>query len=56
MESYSTQAYWDDHYAKQDTQNFDWLVTYEDIKSTLYGVVRYDEKILQIGCGNSKLC
>jgi EEF1A lysine methyltransferase 4 len=48
---YKTKEYWDERFQKEET--YDWLLTYQQIKSSILQFLRPDHKILIIGCGNS---
>jgi EEF1A lysine methyltransferase 4 len=48
---YKTKEYWDERFQKEET--YDWLLTYQQIKSSISQFLRPDQTILIIGCGNS---
>ena len=48
---YSKKYYWDDRFAKEE--QFNWLVSYEDVKDQIAPFLSPDSKILLVGCGNS---
>ena len=55
---FGKKAYWDEHYyqIKSLSENtFDWFQTYEGVKDIFTQYFDQNAKILNIGCGRSKL-
>lgn len=48
---YKEKEYWDERF--QTEEAYDWLLTYPDIKPSIFHFLRPDQKILIVGCGNS---
>jgi len=48
---YFKKDYWDDRFAKEE--EFNWLVSYDDVKDQIAPFMSPDSKILLVGCGNS---
>lgn len=51
--SYKIKEYWDERFSKEDS--FEWCKGYSDFKDLLYKHVRKVDRILMLGCGNSRL-
>ena len=51
--TYSQHAYWEERFEHES--EYEWLVGFNDIRSTLLPLLRTDDRILVIGCGNSSL-
>ena len=54
VSEYSKVEYWDERYSKRKEQ-FDWYKSYSDLKNILSKYILKENKILNVGCGNSKL-
>jgi len=52
MPEYGDAAYWDERYAKNDT-NFDWFITYNTLRDIIVHLLKPEFRILHVGCGNS---
>ena len=50
---YKEKWYWEERFAEEES--FEWLLTYEQVERYLLPHLRYDDRILIIGCGNSSL-
>ena len=50
---FKEQGYWEDRFAEED--EYDWLLTYEQLQTHLIPLLRPLERILVVGCGNSGL-
>ena len=50
---YSQQKYWEERFEHES--EYEWLVGFNDIRSTLLPLLRSTDRILVIGCGNSNL-
>ena len=50
---FKEQGYWEDRFAAED--EYDWLLTYEQLQTHLVPLLRPLERILVVGCGNSGL-
>jgi hypothetical protein len=48
---YKTKEYWDDRFQREDS--YDWLLTYQHLKSHVTKFLRPEHRILIVGCGNS---
>ncbi|KAL0241519.1 hypothetical protein GEMRC1_006754 [Eukaryota sp. GEM-RC1] len=55
MPEYSDPHYWVERYKKEPNTNFDWYLTFVNLKDILEPYLRDDAKILVVGCGNSRL-
>lgn len=54
LDALRTKEYWDTRYAQEpEGQQFDWFKKYEDLSPWLDELLRVDDKILILGCGNS---
>ncbi|XP_046388750.1 EEF1A lysine methyltransferase 4-like [Ischnura elegans] len=51
--SYKDVNYWNDRYTKEDS--YDWFKSYDAFKHLIKACVSSDDRILMLGCGNSKL-
>ena len=51
---YSKKSFWDERFSQEDG-NFDWYVDWEQLKPKLKNLIKENDKILNVGCGNSKL-
>ena len=54
MAHYGKLEYWEERYSKRNDQ-FDWYQTYLNIKEIIQNNISKNEKILNVGCGNSRL-
>ena len=52
MSKYGTIEYWEDRYESTPGLTFDWLEDYSTCKDLLTQLIRKDESILNLGCGN----
>lgn len=52
--TYAQKDYWDQRFEKS-TGYFDWYVGWKELKSTLNPYINYEDNILMVGCGNSKM-
>ena len=52
---YGKAEYWDQRYDKTPDQ-FDWYQKFSGIRDIVTQFVKPNDVILQIGCGNSRLC
>ncbi|CEF68086.1 Methyltransferase domain-containing protein [Strongyloides ratti] len=50
---YSTKYYWDNRFKEEET--YEWIANFEEFGNILLKYLKPDDKILHIGCGNSKL-
>lgn len=48
---YSEQEYWEERFSKES--QYEWLVSYSELKSDITPFLKAETKILIIGCGNS---
>lgn len=48
---YKTKEYWDERFQKEIS--YDWLLTYQQIKTSISKYIHPEQRILIIGCGNS---
>lgn len=53
-EEFSSKLYWDKFF-KEYKDSFEWYGDYDDIKSILLPLIKPEDKLLIIGCGNSTL-
>eukprot|EP00826_Nyctotherus_ovalis_P012747 TRINITY_DN13395_c0_g2_i4.p1 TRINITY_DN13395_c0_g2~~TRINITY_DN13395_c0_g2_i4.p1 ORF type:complete len:220 (-),score=48.89 TRINITY_DN13395_c0_g2_i4:96-755(-) len=54
MVHYTKLEYWEDRY-KKEPDPFDWYQRYQGIKDCLVQYIKPSDRILNIGCGNSRL-
>ena len=54
MPDYGKKEYWDDRYASE-TEPFDWLFSYADVKGVIEQIFARKQEILLVGCGNAPL-
>jgi len=52
-EKYLKQEYWDTRFSTEE--NYEWLANFDQIKEILCTWIKPDDKILHVGCGNSRL-
>ncbi|KAJ2698245.1 hypothetical protein FB645_005698 [Coemansia sp. IMI 203386] len=53
---YGTHEYWQQRYAQEENENFDWFKTYKDLAPLFdQHIHSRDARILMLGCGNSTL-
>lgn len=50
---YRSVEYWDERFGEED--EYEWLATYEDVRSLIRSVIPLSAKILVVGHGNSRL-
>merc|ERR1711879_244761 len=53
--AYATKQYWDQRYEQEPSDLYDWFKGWEDLKPALVDQVLPTQRILMLGCGNSKL-
>ena len=53
MQNYGDPIYWDVRYTQCDGSMFDWLESYQSLKSILNEYLKPEHKILVLGCGNA---
>ena len=53
-DNYGDPKYWDQRYAKEN-ETFEWLETYESLAQLIKGFVKKQDRIINIGCGNSTI-
>lgn len=54
VDALRTKEYWDNRYDNEPLgHEFDWFKNYDDLAPWLKDSLRYDDKILMLGCGNS---
>ncbi|KAJ2005372.1 hypothetical protein GGI04_001353 [Coemansia thaxteri] len=54
--AYGTKEYWQQRYAQEGTESFDWFKTYKDLEPLLSKhIASREARILMLGCGNSTL-
>ena len=51
---YGKLEYWEDRYSKR-TEPFDWYQVYTGIKEIISPLIEKENKILNVGCGNSRM-
>ena len=49
---YKSREYWDNRFTQE--QEYEWLVEFNDVRSRLATLLRAEDKILVVGCGNSR--
>lgn len=55
-EQFSEREYWEQRYADESEQDFDWFKNYDDLKDLLDELIpSRTSRILMLGCGNSTL-
>ncbi|KAJ9474339.1 Methyltransf_11 domain-containing protein [Pseudozyma hubeiensis] len=55
-EQFSEKEYWEQRYADESEQDFDWFKTYDDLKPIFDELIpSRSSRILMLGCGNSTL-
>lgn len=54
MPNYGDPRYWDRRYNEYQGKMFDWLENYESLKPLLKDLVKKEDKILILGCGNAE--
>ena len=54
MAQYGKPEYWEDKY-QRDNEPFDWYQRYTGVKDIITQYISTDHKILNIGCGNSRM-
>ena len=53
MPNYGDPIYWDKRYEKQEGKTFDWLEDFDSLRQLLEKLIRPEDRILNLGCGNS---
>ncbi|RKO99545.1 hypothetical protein CXG81DRAFT_27704 [Caulochytrium protostelioides] len=54
--AYADQGYWEQRYADESGQTFDWFKSYADVQAVLDAAIGgKDRRLLNLGCGNSAL-
>ncbi len=54
LEEYRQREYWDRRYEQDATGTYDWLMSYEQLRQLLHPLIQPTDRILNIGCGNSR--
>jgi len=52
---YHTREYWEDRYMKTGDGNYDWYMGADKVVKLFDGILNKSYKILNVGCGNSKM-
>ncbi|KYQ99865.1 hypothetical protein DLAC_03817 [Tieghemostelium lacteum] len=52
---YGEKEYWDNRYVTETRDHFDWYYGYNNLKRFLNKFYKRSDKVLMVGCGNSKL-
>ncbi|KAL0210039.1 hypothetical protein P9112_010123 [Eukaryota sp. TZLM1-RC] len=55
MPEYADPHYWNERYKKEPNTNFDWYLTYVNLREILAPHLNENARILVVGCGNSRL-
>ena len=55
MVDFSSIKYWDSRYLNEHMEIFEWYQTYDTLKEKIQDYIKQDDKILNVGCGTSKL-
>ena len=55
MTDYSSLNYWENRYTSEHQEIFEWYQTYDSLKEKIGDYFGKDDKILNVGCGTSKL-
>lgn len=54
MDALRTRDYWEKRYNSEPAEHeFDWFKSYDDLAPWLDEILRFDHRILMLGCGNS---
>jgi hypothetical protein len=54
LDALRTKEYWNSRYAHEsEGEHFDWFKSYEELSPWLDTLLRPDDQILMLGCGNS---
>jgi hypothetical protein len=54
LDALRTKEYWECRYDKEAVDSdFDWFKEYDDLAPWLEKNIKYEDKILMLGCGNS---
>jgi EEF1A lysine methyltransferase 4 len=54
LDALRTKEYWNSRYEEEPLEyEFDWFKTYDDLAPMLDKILRHDDRILMLGCGNS---
>ncbi|CBQ69358.1 conserved hypothetical protein [Sporisorium reilianum SRZ2] len=54
-EQFAEREYWEQRYADESEQEFDWFKNYDDLKELFDELIPRSARILMLGCGNSTL-
>ena len=54
MQNYGDPKYWDNRYKNQENTTFDWLEDYNSLKFLIKKLIKTEDKILVLGCGNAE--
>lgn len=52
---YHTKEYWEDRYMRTGDGNYDWYMDADKVVTLFDGILNKSYKILNVGCGNSKM-
>jgi len=50
---YGSKDYWDKRYVVSGEDMYDWHIDYDTLKGVISAVIKKDQRILMLGCGNS---
>jgi EEF1A lysine methyltransferase 4 len=54
LDALRTKEYWNSRYDEEPQDyEFDWFKNFEELATALKGILRVDDHILMLGCGNS---
>ena len=54
LDALRTREYWEKRYDNEPAgHEFDWFKSYDDLEPSLNEILRFDDSILMLGCGNS---
>lgn len=55
-QDFAQTEYWDTFFKKRGEKSFEWYGEYPELCGHLHKYIKPKDEVLNVGCGNSKLC